>query len=603
MSVLYEQNLWGKIDLLHDRYHKQHTHMTHFLEMMSKFQYSCSEFSKNIKNVLNKKYTLADSETSTLFKSMESFTKLLSIHSEVFNEANESIKTNLLEPITKSISQFFQKEKELYNSYCKIRTIYNNSKSSLDKAHKDFENRAKDCENLVYNAKKSKMYSLVSQEQIIKLESKATESIANTALSEDKYLNILNETNKNRENEISSQKNLQIFYQNIDKDFYTKVKNITGFFITSLKKMYTAISIGIDSLADKLNRIKIEKDINDFIEQNKTEAKPDAHIDFIPYKPAPELINNSIINSNKNDSKDLDVSLEVIITFQKIFKKIRTDLNMDEEKKKNRLRILSKKLFNIDNNNNFTKMEKDELLKYLKEQSSRSHFMKFLSKLKKKGFKNNDTLFKDLTEIFLYILELSEKEKDYDSAQNCIVLSQTIYNESNSKVKKYLIDFIHDNKWLNNIEFWEGIIEYMIQREITKNDEINKNKDEKEKKSNMKNIAFSQIFSYTNNMLTFNFKKEDIIALVEKFSQKYEIEKEMVDSIIDNITNILSNKDKKDKIEEEKKENKKNNKKDDKKEDKKDDKDANNNQKKTEIIKDYFSADSEVKDSGNDENK
>jgi len=52
-----------------------------------------------------------------------------------------------------------------------------------------------------------------------------------------------------------------------------------------------------------------------------------------------------------------------------------------------------------------------------------------------------------------------------------------------------------------------------------------------------------------------------------------------------------------------KKENKKNNKKDDKKEDKKDDNDANNNQKKIEIIKDYFSADSEVKDSGNDENK
>ena len=52
MSALYEQNLWGKIDLLHERYHREHNHMTHFLEIISKFQYACSEFSKTIKNIL-----------------------------------------------------------------------------------------------------------------------------------------------------------------------------------------------------------------------------------------------------------------------------------------------------------------------------------------------------------------------------------------------------------------------------------------------------------------------------------------------------------------------------------------------------------------------
>jgi L-fucose mutarotase/ribose pyranase (RbsD/FucU family) len=601
MNIQYDEHLWGKVDFLHERYHKEHNYMNHFLEMITKFQLACSDFSKNIKNVLNKNLVLADSKESTLYKSMDSFRKCLLTHSQVFNETNESFKSTIIDPITKSINETFLKEKELYNHYTKNLSIYNNSKNSLQKVHHEFENRAKECENLVYNAKKSKMYSLASQEQILKLESKATESIANTALSEDKYINTLGETNKARENEINSQKKIQNMYQNIDNDFYSKIKLMFGIFITSLKKMYTGIAIEIDSLADKFNRISIEKDIKDFIEKNKTDAKPDKPICFIPYKPAADSINYSKISSKRKDSVDLDVSLEVIKTFQKIFKHIRTDLNMDDERKKNRLRLLSNQLFKIENNNNFTKKEKDELFGYLKEQKWRNYFIKFLSKLKTKGFKNNDVVLKDLIEVFSHILELSEKEKDYDSAQNCIILSQTIYNENKSKKKDYLIDYIRNNKWINSIEFWEGIIDYMIQKEITKNDEINKNKDEKEKKSNNKNIVFSQVFSYTNNMAEFNIKIEDIISLIEKFSKKYEIEQEMVNSIIDNVNNIQKNKkkedEKKEKIEEKKTEEK--NKEDNKKEDNQD----SNKPQKIEIIKDYFSADNEVKENEDEKNE
>ena len=601
MNIQYDEHLWGKVDFLHERYHREHNYMNHFLEMITKFQLACSDFSKNIKNVLNKNLVLADSKESTLYKSMDSFRKCLLTHSQVFNETNESFKSTIIDPITKSINETFLKEKELYNHYTKNLSIYNNSKNSLQKVHHEFENRAKECENLVYNAKKSKMYSLASQEQILKLESKATESIANTALSEDKYINILGETNKARENEINSQKKIQNMYQNIDNDFYSKIKLMFGIFITSLKKMYTGIAIEIDSLADKFNRISIEKDIKDFIEKNKTDAKPDKPICFIPYKPAADSINYSKISSKRKDSVDLDVSLEVIKTFQKIFKHIRTDLNMDDERKKNRLRLLSNQLFKIENNNNFTKKEKDELFGYLKEQKWRNYFIKFLSKLKTKGFKNNDVVLKDLIEVFSHILELSEKEKDYDSAQNCIILSQTIYNENKSKKKDYLIDYIRNNKWINSIEFWEGIIDYMIQKEITKNDEINKNKDEKEKKSNNKNIVFSQVFSYTNNMAEFNIKIEDIISLIEKFSKKYEIEQEMVNSIIDNVNNIQKNKkkedEKKEKIEEKKTEEK--NKEDNKKEDNQD----SNKPQKIEIIKDYFSADNEVKENEDEKNE
>ena len=51
-------------------------------------------------------------------------------------------------------------------------------------------------------------------------------------------------------------------------------------------------------------------------------------------------------------------------------------------------------------------------------------------------------------------------------------------------VKNYILDGIKDNKWLSSFEFWEGVINNTIEREIKKNEEINKDKNEIEKKNN-----------------------------------------------------------------------------------------------------------------------
>ena len=115
MTDLYETNLWGKIDYLHERYQREHTHISNFLDMITRFQNACSDFSKSISSILTKNYILSESNTSTIYKSMENFYKTLLIHAESFKETFESIKINIV-PVLKSISDSFQKEKE-YNLY------------------------------------------------------------------------------------------------------------------------------------------------------------------------------------------------------------------------------------------------------------------------------------------------------------------------------------------------------------------------------------------------------------------------------------------------------------------------------------------------------
>ena len=588
MSNQYEQNLWNKIDLLHERYIRHHTYMSHFVEVMTKYHQACFDFSKSIKNIISKNYSLFDDTPSTWNNSMKSFIKCLSTHSQLFLQTSENIKTIITEPLLKSLSEHSQKEKETFNTYSKTHNIYNNLKYSLDKIHKEFEQRAKESENLVYQAKKAKLRNLTNEEQLAKMENKAQEALTNTALCEDKYMNTLTEANKARENETLLQKKSHSFYEACDSYYYNQIKSVIGFFITSLKQMETTISIEREDLIDKFNRLNLTNDVKEFIENNKTNNKPDSNIEFIPYIPCPELSNKTKVNSKEqNTDNDFDVSCEVVNTFQKFLKNIRPDLNLDEARKKNIIKVLIDNLLKVEKNSFsvFSKKELEDLLNQLKEPNMKTYFLLYLSKVKSKGLISNEKLFMDLKEIIFYILKLSEETQDFETTQNCIILCQTLYIENKTrKTKKYLIDYILDYNWLNTIEFWEGIIEYMIQKEILKNEEINKNKDEKEQQSNAKNIVFSQVFSYSNNMIEFNIKKEDIIAMVEKFCREFEIEQGMVDSIVENINNMEKNKilrKEKEKEEEEKFK-------------KMEEENKNLNEKqpeKVDVIKDYFSSD------------
>ena len=583
----YESFLWNEIDLLHERDTRRHSYISHFVEMMTKFNQACINFSCSVKNILVKNYKLSDEEAESWDTSMKGITKCFNTFSQTFKQLSDNIKTTVIEPLNKGLSEHFQKEKDAYDTYNKTRNIYKNLKLSLDKAQKEFEQKAKDSENLVYTSKKAKKNNSGTPEQISKMEAKATEALTSTAVLEEKYMNMLNDANKARENETIVQKKAHNFYEASDIYYYSQVKGLLGFFVTNSKQIQTALNTEAEELTDKFNKLNLPGDTKIFIDKNKVDARPDEKIEAKPYIPCPELSNKTKVNVKGQDSGDFDLKCEVVNEFKQYLKNI-GNFNVDEEKKKNELRNLIDNLLKTDINalNSFTKKDLEELLTKLKEPVLKSYFLVYLSKAKSKGLIENEKLFNDLKEIILYILKLSEESQDHETAQNCIILSQTLFMQNKiNKTKKYLVDYIRDYKWLNTLEFWEGIIELMIQKEILKNDEINKNKDEKEQKSNARNIVFSQVFSYSSNMVEFNINKGDIIEMAQKFCREFEIEKGMVDAIIENINSMTNNKLNRNKEEEEKKkkiiEEKK----------KEEEKNKKEGKEKVEVIKDYFGAD------------
>ena len=565
MEGKYEDKLYGKVEFLHERTKQNHLSLTNFSDIITKFINAISDFSKTIEKLNFRKSRIVEEKDTSIYHLTHFFKLNLKSHVDEFQECSQHLNTTIIEPVIKTIDEKYLKEKELYNNYHKIKNIYNNSKITLEKSKKEFDYNANLCEKNILSLNQIKSYNMnSSNDNNTKIEERMKLSIANAKTFENKYYQCLEEANKARENEINKQKELLNYYQIIDTDFYSKINCMISFIVPVIKKMYNSILKSLEGLEEQCKKVKIKEDIQMFIEKNKTDILPEEPIKFIPYYPEAKL-ESTISGNDRKDLENLDINYNVLLTLYENFREIRKDLNMDEEKKKHRLRFLCLKIFKIGPGVEFKKEEKDELISFFNEKSYKSYFLITLSKQRTKGrYQRSETLLKDLAEILNIILDSSEKEKDYESAKSCIILSQTFYFEKQKgkdKKKKYLLDYIKNHKWLKSLELWEGLTEFMIKKEIEKNEEINKKNNYSETpeqiKNRLSNIAFSQVISNSNSMIEFMFNKDDIIKVVDKFVKKYEIEKAIQQVIYDTIKNTPYQKnedEEEDEIKEEKKE-------------------------------------------------
>ena len=551
MEGNYETKLYGKIEFLHERSKQNQNNLIIFSEIITNFINRISDFSKSIENIKNRKATFIQEKNSSIYHLTHLFKLNLKAHIDESKECAQHLNLTVIEPLVKSIDEKYIKEKELYNNYNKIKNIYNNAKTNLEKSRKEFESNAKICEKNILSFVQLKSYDMHSANDIPKIEERMNLSIANVKTFEDKYYQCYEEANKARENEINKQKELLKYYQDIDKDFYSKINRIIIFIVPMIKKMYGSILQSLEGLEEACKKVNIQQDINNFIENNKSDILPDKQIPFIPYYPEASIDLNKITGNDRKDIENLDINYNVILKLYENFRDIRKDLDMEEEKKKYRLRFLCSKIFKIGPGVEFKQEDKNELISFLNKKEYKSYFIITLSKQRTKGrYKRSETLLKDLSEILLYILDESEKEKDYDGAKNCLILSQTFYYEKlkgKDKKKIYLFNYIKNNKWLKSLEFWEGLTDYMIQNEIKKTEDINKNnnyiEDEVQFKNRVSNVAFSQVLSYSNSMIDLLFNKEDILKLADIFIKKYGIEKSIEEVIKETIKNTPYPKD------------------------------------------------------------
>ena len=346
---------------------------------------------------------------------------------------------------------------------------------------------------------------------------------------------MIKEANNLREIVNNKQNDLLKFYENIENKDHQLYNLLLRDYYSFLKTDNSVMKANLNQLEDKINKINYNKDIIELINIYGSEKKPEKVIKYRPYEPELEFINSTY-------EQELTLNYQIIMAMKPFIKDLCPNFDIELETKKQEMRELYHKILSNNENVSFTDEDKTKLTNFINEDWGQKYFLYFLSKVRSSGkFCRGEELVKYLAEILEKILFFAKKNLDYESAKNCIILSQTYYYEDkNTSNKIYLVELISGNEWLKQPDFWRNIIDVMIKEEIEKIKVLNKdnpNLNIKVQEENINNIVFGQVISYINNMKDFKLDNKFIVKIVDEFMEKYKIDKKLSKNIYDNIGN------------------------------------------------------------------
>ena len=165
MEEKYEDYFWGEIDILHQKTKRQQASINYLIDIINKFQEACLSFSKNIQSALSKNHEIIEYHSMSIHDLSDKFIKTLGTFNDIFKSASFSIRKEIIEPMIKPNNEAFNKEKEFFNFYNKLRSQYNSAKADTNKYHQKYLKEMATCENSIFNYKKTEQNIFVKEEE------------------------------------------------------------------------------------------------------------------------------------------------------------------------------------------------------------------------------------------------------------------------------------------------------------------------------------------------------------------------------------------------------------------------------------------------------
>jgi hypothetical protein len=475
---------------------------------------------------------------------------------KIIDKQVENLKL-LMDGIESQINNFYAliKEKEI---------LLNKFTSMFDEATKDLLKKYRDIDKL----KDSFMENMANTEDTVSKYLKK-----NSTVTVDQMKSIISATKKLEKDYKSSISSTKFYEETFDALYISSIENIKKLtsetsdqmkdividFIVLLKNNNKMQSSEIDIYLPVLTELNEVKKIEEIIESSYKNNNKLQHVKPIKYKlkifqtndnRGDSLSSNNIVSledgfEEMNVIKDENI-LSTFKTMKQNFELVednKMDLSTEEEKMK--VQQLTDKVLSLEkkksskNNNPPTKEDVDKLNSLLDIHHNRVVFLQKLSEYRNKGkFEIKQQTFDILSRLFNTIINIIERDNDFHSIKNAIILSQTYYVKTDDKDgKRYLQKDIQDNKIFKSKKFWEEFLDYNINKEIatclrfdyTSGNVMKENKKESDDK--ISNIAFSQILPYTDNMIEFGLDKKIIREVVFPKMTLYKMSDELINSI------------------------------------------------------------------------
>ena len=535
----FEKDLWGQCNKLHDRLTQKRKFYKNLMKIIDPIAGAFCELKRKLNLIkidndptfpleLNTNSDIPQTDIETNIKLIGIPLTIKTIIIYMFDSVDTyfQILTNI-NNIILDLTKKMEEEKSKYNDFKSCINIYSESKKVMEKNMKTYYQKMGAAEKSVKDLKELQIKRMAINDDTIMNENKDTLNVnANQLINEAiKYYNLykdnVKKANEIREESIKKQKALLFMYQNLENDVGKTNITFLSFCIMSLDLQKSSLEIKKEEIEKISKSMNVEKDIKQLIINFAGKEKPEDEIPFINF--------TSILDFDKCDSwDDYEVNKQTIEYIQEKLEEEYPNYNKEFEFIKSDLRETLYKLFK-----KYDEEGKNKISEYIKKYNDlHYYFLILLSKLRTHNrFQKEKQLIDFLGETFNFILDEAEKDKSYDIARNCIILSQTFFSLEDD-TKHYLIEEIKSHNWFKTTEFWIGIIDVMIDKEldkfemmfpeVAKEDVLNNSEDINHKmKLKLSELFFSQILPYVNNMNEFKLGVKNTVYVTELFVHKY----------------------------------------------------------------------------------
>ena len=541
LNIQFKDYFWGKCDDLHERYIQKKITQLNILEIFSNIYEGMSNYLKGIEPLISNNKILYPEKEASKYHAMEMIKIILTSQSHQLNEGVKIIKNKILKGIKteKEIKEEKIKEKELYSLYKKNILRYSEEKNNLIKNKEKYFNAVNTAKNAIYDLKK---YELQQNKNLNnnnnnddtlkeELEMKYNKNLIEARKYSEKYNENIKEINNIRELTNNIQNELLQFYENVENQEHNTYILILKDYYSYLKTENSVMKENLMKFEEKINLIDDNNDIIALINLYGSSEKPLKPIKLSQYKFEIDL-------DNYIQKEELILEYNIMMNMKSFIKEFCPNYDFNYEEKKQDMRILCEKI--VENNGkNLDENDKNKIDNYINEEWGQNYFLFFLNKIRAiRDYSLDEKLIKFIAYILNKILNFEKKSEklDYSLISACIIISQTYYyiDKNNSK-KIYLSEFLVDNKWFIEPNFWRNIIERMISNDLN---ELKKTKDNNiNDEQCIINRVFGQILSFVKNMKDFKIDNKIIIQIVDEFVTKYNINEEFKKNIYDYILN------------------------------------------------------------------
>ena len=479
----------------------------------------------------------------SLYKGFTSFKNEMLNQYNYLSEFLLGIKDEIIKPLTSLYDTSLKKLNFNIYEMTSIEKAYQESVENLEIAKKNFHFFAKNAEQSKIKAESYKekndknLNNLIKKEETIMLN-----SLKNAKENEKIYVDLIDKTNSLQDDYVEIKKRNLIEIQDLEEEIAENIKDSFRKFIIFQVSYLRNMEYDIKKKSSIFENININKDINKFINNNKTNITQLYKYEYMPYI---SELESPKIKEQKNYSENVINNVKLFMS--NIFSKEKpNEINPNSDYNKNKIiindiKVIINKIFK---NENISGEDKEKVNKILLLKKTRRQLLKEINNYFINNINSsllNELSFNNISNLLKEALNVLQIEKDYESAVLILNFATSFYQIRGEKEKKKL--FIQNNLINHNIfssyEFWKELIKYNIIEEMFNQKSLNLfsniKEDEEKNKLRINGIVISKINIYLNYMIDFKCKYSFMKQLIQEFKDYYELTDNDIEKFITKI--------------------------------------------------------------------